>query len=76
MSTDTALEFDGVATQELRSAQFRVVLDNGHTLTAYTGGKLVRHRIRVLPGDRVRVALGAYDMTQGRITYRYNEGRT
>jgi translation initiation factor IF-1 len=50
---------------------FRVELDNGHQVLAHTAGKMRRHRIRVLPGDRVRVELSPYDLERGRLVYRY-----
>lgn len=50
---------------------FRVALDNGHETLGYTAGKMRRHRIRILPGDRIRLELSPYDLNRGRITYRY-----
>jgi translation initiation factor IF-1 len=65
------LEMDGTVVEALPNTQFKVRLDNGHEVLAYAGGKLRRFRIRVLLGDRVRVELSPYDLTRGRITYRY-----
>jgi translation initiation factor IF-1 len=65
------LEMDGTVLEALPNTQFKVRLDNGHEVLAYASGKLRRFRIRVLLGDRVRVELSPYDLTRGRITYRY-----
>ncbi len=53
------------------NGMFRVALDNGHETLGYTAGKMRRHRIRILPGDRIRLELSPYDLNRGRITYRY-----
>jgi translation initiation factor IF-1 len=66
-----AIELDGTVVEALPNTQFKVRLDNGHEVLAYVSGKLRRFRIRVLLGDRVRVDLSPYDLTRGRITYRY-----
>ena len=66
-----ALEMDGTVVDTMRNSQFTVRLDNGHELLAYTGGKMRRFRIRVLLGDRVRVEMSPYDLTRGRVSYRY-----
>ena len=71
MPKGDALEMDGTVVDTLRNSQFTVRLDNGHELLAYTGGKMRRFRIRVLAGDRVTLAVSPYDLTRGRITYRY-----
>jgi translation initiation factor IF-1 len=76
VTTDAALTFGGVVTEEIRGATFRVTLDNGHKVTATASGRLRHRRIRVLPGDSVTVELGVYDLSMGRIIYRHNEGRT
>ena len=57
--------------EALRSGMFRIALDNGHETLGYTAGKMRRFRIRILPGDRIKVELSAYDLTRGRIVYRY-----
>jgi translation initiation factor IF-1 len=54
-----------------RAGLFRIVLDNGHETLGYTGGKMRRYRIKVFPGDRIRIELSPYDLTRGRIVYRY-----
>jgi translation initiation factor IF-1 len=68
---EAKLEFDGEVTEALRGGLFRIVLENGHGTLAYTCGKMRRYRIRVLPGDRVRVELSPYDLTRGRIVFRH-----
>lgn len=62
---------EGVVQESLPNASFRVELDNGHNVLAHISGKMRRHRIRVLPGDRVQVELSPYDLTRGRLTFRY-----
>ena len=62
---------EGVANEALPNAMFRVELDNGHEVLAHLSGKMRRHRIRVLPGDRVQVEMSTYDLSRGRLTYRF-----
>ncbi len=62
---------EGTITESLPNAMFRVELENGHTVLGHISGKMRRHYIRILPGDRVQVELTPYDLTRGRITYRY-----
>ena len=64
------IEMDGEVLEALGGGMFRVTLENGHSLIAYTAGKMRRYRIRINPGDRVTVELSPYDLTRGRITYR------
>jgi translation initiation factor IF-1 len=71
MPKGDALEMDGSVVDALRNSQFKVRLDNGHEVLAYTGGKMRRFRIRILLGDRVRVEMSPYDLTRGRVSYRY-----
>jgi len=71
MPKSDALEMDGSVVDALRNSQFKVGLDNGHEVLAYTGGKMRRFRIRILLGDRVRVEMSPYDLTRGRVSYRY-----
>jgi len=66
-----AIELEGTVTEVLPNATFRVRLENGHEVLAYLSGKMRQHYIRVLEGDRVKVELSPYDLTRGRITYRY-----
>jgi translation initiation factor IF-1 len=64
------IEMEGEIIESLRNRMFRVRLDNGHELLAYTAGRMKRYRIRMLLGDRVRVELSPYDLDRGRIVYR------
>ena len=72
MAKQPSIEQDGVITEALSNAMFRVELENGHIITAHISGKLRMHYIKILPGDRVRVDMSPYDLTKGRITFRYN----
>jgi len=69
------LEVEGVVVEALPNTQFTVELDNGHRLLAYLSGKMRRYYIRILLGDRVRVEMTPYDLSLGRITYRYRRQR-
>ena len=71
MAKQKAIEQDGIVTEALSNAMFRVKLDNGHIVTAHISGKMRMHYIRILPGDRVKVEMSPYDLTKGRITFRY-----
>ncbi len=71
MANDEKVEFEGEVTEALRNGVFRVSLDNGHEALGYASGKMRRFRIRVFPGDRVKIELSPYDLTRGRITFRY-----
>ena len=64
------IEMEGEITEALRNRMFRLKLDNGHEMIGYTAGRMKRYRIRMLPGDRVRVELSPYDLDRGRIVYR------
>jgi translation initiation factor IF-1 len=66
-----AIEIEGTVTEPLPNAMFRVTLENGHKVLAHISGKMRMNYIRILPGDRVLVELSPYDLTRGRITYRY-----
>ena len=70
MSKQDLLEFKGKVMDLLPNAMFRVKLENGHTVTAHTAGKLRKNRIRVLQGDNVTVEISPYDLTKGRIIFR------
>ena len=70
MAKQPSIEQDGVITEALSNAMFRVELENGHVITAHISGKMRKFYIRILPGDRVKVELSPYDLTRGRITYR------
>ncbi|MCZ2328867.1 translation initiation factor IF-1 [Bartonella sp. F02] len=71
MSKEEVLEFSGVVTELLPNAMFRVKLENDHEIIAHTAGRMRKNRIRVLAGDRIMVEMTPYDLTKGRITYRY-----
>ncbi|MBH64187.1 MAG: translation initiation factor IF-1 [Alphaproteobacteria bacterium] len=71
MAKEELLEFPGVVSELLPNAMFRVKLENGHEVLAHTAGKMRKHRIRVLAGDKVLVEMTPYDLTKGRITFRY-----
>jgi translation initiation factor IF-1 len=68
---EEAIELEGIVTEVLPSAMFRVDLTNGHRLLATAAGKMRRFRIRILAGDHVTVAVSPYDLTRGRITFRH-----
>ena len=71
MAKKEAIEVEGTVTESLPNVNFRVELANGHKVLAYVSGKIRMHFIRVLPGDRVLVELSPYDLSRGRITYRF-----
>jgi len=71
MAKEDLLEFQGTVVELLPNAMFRVKLDNDHEVLAHTAGKMRKHRIRVLAGDRVTVEMTPYDLTKGRITFRF-----
>lgn len=71
MAKEELLEFEGTVTELLPNAMFRVVLENDHEVLAHTAGKMRKHRIRVLAGDKVTVEMTPYDLSKGRITFRY-----
>jgi translation initiation factor IF-1 len=68
---EDAIELEGTVVEPLPNAMFRVELENGHKVLAHISGKMRMHYIRILPGDKVVVELSPYDLTRGRITYRY-----
>ena len=68
---NNAIEMEGTVTEVLPNANFRVELENGHEILAYLSGKMRKFYIRVLAGDRVKVEMSPYDLTRGRVTYRY-----
>jgi translation initiation factor IF-1 len=71
MAKEELLEFSGIVKELLPNAMFRVELDNGHEVLAHTAGKMRKFRIRVLAGDRVNVEMTPYDLSKGRITFRF-----
>jgi translation initiation factor IF-1 len=76
MAKEPVLEMNGKVDEVLPDARFRVTLDNGHSLIAYSAGKMRKHHIRILAGDKVSLELSPYDLSKGRITFRHIEGRT
>ena len=71
MPKEDAIEVEGTVVEPLPNAMFRVELENGHRVLAHVSGKMRMNFIRILPGDRVKVELSPYDLTRGRITYRF-----
>lgn len=71
MAKENVIEMEGTVIEPLPNAMFRVELENGHKVLAHVSGKIRMHFIRILPGDKVTVELSPYDLTRGRITYRY-----
>ena len=71
MAKQELIKQDGVVTEALSNAMFRVKLENGHAVTATISGKMRMNYIRILPGDKVALEMSPYDLTRGRITYRY-----
>ena len=71
MAKEEAIEVEGTVVEPLPNAMFRVELKNGHRVLAHISGKMRMHFIRILPGDTVKVELSPYDLTRGRIVYRY-----
>jgi translation initiation factor IF-1 len=75
MAKEELIEMQGVVNEVLPDSRYRVTLDNGHQLVAYTSGKMRKHHIRILAGDKVSLELSPYDLTKGRITFRHIETR-
>jgi len=71
VAKEDAIEVEGTVVEPLPNAMFRVELDNGHRVLAHVSGKMRMNFIRILPGDRVKVELSPYDLSRGRITYRF-----
>ena len=71
MSKQAAIELDGTILEALSNAMFKVELENGHQIIAHISGKMRMHYIKILPGDRVKVEMSPYDLTKGRISFRY-----
>jgi len=71
LAKEEAILVEGTVIEPLPNATFKVELDNGHEVLAHISGKMRMHYIRILPGDRIQVELSPYDLTRGRITYRY-----
>lgn len=73
MAKEELIEMRGTVSEMLPDSRFRIALDNQHEVIAYTGGKMRKHRIRILPGDKVTLEMSPYDLTKGRITFRHLE---
>ena len=71
MAKQAPIEQEGTIIESLSNAMFRVELENGHVVTAHISGKMRMHYIRLLPGDKVKLEISPYDLTKGRITFRY-----
>jgi len=71
MAKEELIEMNGVVEEVLPDSRFRVLLENGHQLVAYTAGKMRKHHIRILAGDKVTMELSPYDLSKGRINYRF-----
>ncbi|MBP5093729.1 MAG: translation initiation factor IF-1 [Abditibacteriota bacterium] len=71
MAKEKAIDVEGRIVESLPNAVFKVELPNGHTVLGHVSGKIRMHFIKILPGDRVKIELSPYDLTRGRITYRY-----
>jgi translation initiation factor IF-1 len=76
MAKEELIEMTGVVSEVLPDSRFRVTLENGHVLIAYTAGRMRKHHIRILAGDRVQLELSPYDLSKGRINFRHIEGRS
>ena len=75
MAKEEVLEMSGVVAEVLPDSRYRVTLDNGHELVAYSAGKMRKHHIRIIAGDKVSLEVSPYDLTKGRITFRHIETR-
>ena len=71
MAKQSSIEQDGTIREALSNVMFRVELENGHEIIAHISGKMRMHYIKILPGDRVKLEMSPYDLSKGRITYRY-----
>ncbi|MFV0678825.1 translation initiation factor IF-1 [Ottowia sp.] len=76
MAKEELIEMQGIVNEVLPDTRFRVTLDNGHELVAYSAGKMKKNRIRILAGDRVSLEMSPYDLSKGRINFRHLERRT
>lgn len=76
MAKEELIEMNGVVMEVLPDSRFRVTLENGHKLIAYTGGKMRKNHIRILAGDKVTLELSPYDINNGRITFRHIESKS
>ena len=75
MAKEQLLEMNGIVVDVLPDSRYRVTLDNGHKLVAYSAGKMRKHRIKIIAGDKVSLELSPYDLSKGRITFRHIDSR-
>jgi translation initiation factor IF-1 len=75
VAKEDTIEMEGVVNEVMPDTRFRVGLDNGHNIIAYMSGRMRKHRIRILAGDKVSIELTPYDLTKGRITFRHKDER-
>ena len=75
MAKEELIEMNGAVTEVLPDSRYRVTLDNGRQLIAYSGGKMRKHHIRILAGDKVALEMSPYDLSKGRVTFRFIENR-
>ena len=75
MAKEDTIDMEGVVNEVLPDTRFRITLDNGHNIIAYLSGKMRKHRIRILAGDKVSIELTPYDLSKGRITFRHKDER-
>ena len=75
MAKEELLEMNGTVNEVLPDSRYLVTLENGHSIVAYTAGKMRKHHIRIIAGDKVSLELSPYDLSKGRITFRHIEGR-
>ena len=75
MAKEATIEMEGIVNEIMPDTRFRVGLDNGHSVIAYVSGRMRKHRIRILAGDKVSLELTPYDLTRGRITFRHKDER-
>lgn len=76
MAKEELIEMQGRVEEVLPDSRFRITLENGHSLICYSGGKMRKHRIRVLAGDRVTIEMSPYDLNKGRLTFRHLDTRS
>jgi translation initiation factor IF-1 len=75
VAKEETIEMDGVVNEVMPDTRFIVALENGHTVVAYMSGKMRKHHIRILAGDKVRIEMTPYDLSKGRITFRHKDER-
>ena len=75
MAKEDTIAMEGVVSEVMPDTRFRVGLENGHSIIAYISGKMRKHRIRILAGDKVRIEVTPYDLSKGRITFRHKDER-